>query len=169
VPLQFPEIVAKLVKAVRLGGKLKGGQDGLVDLFGGPTTHRVAAVQEHLQQADDAGVMDFDAGIADRTDGNRQGQALQQREVHMDIEALSLEAGETVRDGLEPLAHRIEMIQPFLQPEIVQIIGTEFVAQVSGELFVLFEEGVFPVGAEDMMTVFDLVDYGRQFPAQLLV
>jgi hypothetical protein len=87
----------------------------------------------------------------------------------MDIKALSLEAGETVRDSLEPLAHRIEMIQPLLQPEVAQIIGTEFVAQVSGELFVLFEEGVFPVGAEDMMPVFDLVDYGRQLSVKLLV
>ena len=65
---------------------------------------------------------------------------LEQREVHVDVEALSLEAGETVGDGLKPLAHRIEMIQPFLQAEVAQIIGTEFIAQVSGELFVLFED-----------------------------
>jgi hypothetical protein len=87
----------KLV-AVRLGRKQKRGQDGLVDLFGGPAAHSVAAVEEHFQETDEAGVMYFDTGIADRTDGNRQSQSLEQREVHMDVKAQRLKAGETVRD-----------------------------------------------------------------------
>jgi hypothetical protein len=49
-------------------------------------------VQENFQQADDAGVVDLDSGIAGRTDGEGQGQALQQWEVDVDIEALGLEA-----------------------------------------------------------------------------
>jgi len=32
-----------------------------MNLFCGPAADRVAAVQEHLQQADDAGVMEFDS------------------------------------------------------------------------------------------------------------
>ena len=67
---QLPEIVTKLVQSIRLLGKLKRGQDGFVDLLGGPATDGVAAVEENLQEADDPRVVDFDAGIADRADGN---------------------------------------------------------------------------------------------------
>jgi len=60
-----------------------------MNLFCGPAADRVADVQEHLQQADDAGVMEFDFGIADRTDSHGQSQPLQQGKVHRDMEALS--------------------------------------------------------------------------------
>ena len=169
VAFEFAQIVAELVQAVGFRGELEGGEDGLVNLFGGPAADGIAAMQQHLQQADDPGVVDFDAGIADRADGDGQGDPLQQREVHMDVEALRLEAGEAVGDGLEPFAHGIEMIEAFLQAEVAQVVGAEFVAQEAGELFVLFEEGVFPVGAEDVMAVLDLIDDGGEFPAQPLV
>src|SRR5271154_51834 len=84
----------------------------------------------------------------------------------MDVEALRLEAGETVRDGLELLADRIEMIEPLLQAEVAQVVGTEFIAQETGELLVLLEKGVLPVRTENMMPVLDLIDHGREFSAQ---
>ena len=87
----------------------------------------------------------------------------------MDIQALRLEAGETVGDGLEPLAHGIEMIESFLEADVAQVVGAEFVAQETGELLVLFEEGMFPVRPENVMSVLDLIDHRRQFPAQSLV
>ena len=61
------------------------------------------------------------------------------------------------------------MLQPLLQTEVAQIVGTYFVAQEPGELFILLEEGVFPIGSEDMMTVLDLLDDSRQFAAHALV
>ena len=166
---QFAQVVAELVQAVGFGRKLEGGEDGLVNLLGGPAADGSAAVQEHLQQADDPGVVDFDAGIADRTDGDGQGQSLQQRKIHVHVEALRLEAGEAVRDGLESFAHGVEMIESFLQAEVAQVVGAEFVAQEAGELLVLFEKGVLPVGAENVMAMLDLVDDGGQFAAQALV
>src|ERR1700679_2269580 len=87
----------------------------------------------------------------------------------MDVEALSLEAGEAICDGLESFANGLQMIQPLLQTEVPQIVGTEFVAQVAGKLFVLFEKGMLPVSTEHVMTVFDLIDDGGQFPVQPLV
>src|SRR4029434_1604125 len=62
-----------------------------------------------------------------------------------------------------------EMSEPLLQSKIAQIVGAQFVAQEPGEFFILLEEGVFPIGAEDMMTVLDLLDNRRQFAAQSLV
>src|SRR5580658_9655027 len=100
--------------------------------------------------------MDFDAGITNRTDGDRQSDPLQQGKVHMDVEAPRLEIGETVGDGLESFAHNIEMIESFLQTEVAQVVGTQFVAQKAGELLVLLEKRMFPVRSENMMAVLDL-------------
>ena len=79
--------------------------------------------------------MDFDPGIADRADGDRQGEALQQGEVDVDVEPLRLEAGEAGGDGLEALAHGVEMVQSLLETEIGEVVGDQFVAQEGGELF----------------------------------
>lgn len=47
----------------------------MVDLLGGPAADMTAAMQEDFDQADDAGVVDLDPGIADRADGDRQGES----------------------------------------------------------------------------------------------
>src|ERR1700688_4450552 len=87
----------------------------------------------------------------------------------MDIEALSLETSEAVSDGLEFLAHVVEMIEPFLQTEVAQVIGAKLVAEEAGELLVLFEKSVLPVGAEDVMAMLDLIVDRGQFPMQPFV
>ena len=51
------------------GRKLEGGEHGLMDLLGGPAADGVGAVEQHLQQTDDPRVVDFDAGITHRADG----------------------------------------------------------------------------------------------------
>jgi len=61
------------------------------------------------------------------------------------------------------------MIEPFLQAEVAQVVGTELVAQIAGELFVLLEKIVLPISAEDVMAVLDLIDDGGEFPVQPLV
>ena len=113
--------------------------------------------------------MDFDSGVTDGADHHRQGQTLQQGKIRMDIEPLGLAIGETIRNDLEAFAHGIEMIEPLLQSEIAQIVGNQFVAQEPGKLFILCEEGVFPIGSEDVMSMLDLLDDSRQFAAQSLV
>ena len=75
-------------------------------------------MQQDFEQADDAGVVDFDAGIARGADGDRQGDPLQQWEVGVNIEPLRLETGEATGDGLEGVANRIEMIQVLAQTEV---------------------------------------------------
>ena len=139
---ELAQVIAQLVQAIGSVVDVECGEDGLVDLPGGPAADVTAAVQEHLEEADDARVVDLDAGIANRADGDGQGEALQQREVDMDVEPLRLKAGKTAGDVLEPLAHGLEMVQSLPQPEIGEVVGDQLVAQVGGELFVLFEEGV---------------------------
>jgi hypothetical protein len=113
--------------------------------------------------------VDFDAGIADSAGGNGQGNPLEEWKVDRDVEALSLETGEAIRDGFEPFAYGAEMIEAFLQAEVAQVVGTEFIAQVAGELFVLPEKSMLPVSAENVMAVLDLIDDGGEFSVQSLV
>src|SRR5664279_1943385 len=105
-------------------------------MLGGPAADSVATVHEHLREPDYPRVMDLDAGIPHRSDGDRQGQPLEQREVHMDVEALRLKAGKAVGDDLESFPHCVQMIKSFLQAEVAQVVGAEFVAQVAGEFLI---------------------------------
>jgi len=108
-------------------------------------------------------------GWRTETDGNRQGDALQQRKVDVDVEPLRLEAGEPVGDGLELLADRLKIIQALLEGEVLEIIGAELVPQECAELLVLLQEGVLEVGAIDVMAMLDLVDHGRELAGDLAV
>jgi hypothetical protein len=62
---QLAQILAELVESVRFRGQLKRSENCLVNLFGRPAADGAAVVQEDLQQPDNPGVMDFDAGVAD--------------------------------------------------------------------------------------------------------
>src|SRR5215471_9810339 len=163
--LELAQVVAQSVQAVGALGEMEGCEDRLVDLLGRPAADVSSALQQDFEQADDPGFVDFDAGIAHGADGDRQGDPLQQWEVDMNVEPLRLEAGEAVGDGLEGLAHRIEMVEALAQAEVGEVVGTQFVAQEGRELLVLLEEGVFEVGAVDMMPVFDAVDHAGKLAA----
>ena len=129
-----------------------------MDLPGRPAADLRTAMQEDLEQADDARLVDLEAGITHRADSDRLGEALQQREIDMHVEPLGLAAGEAIRDRLEGGPHGIEMVEPFPQAEVGEIVGDQFVAQKGQELLILFEEAALEVGAENMMAVLDLVD-----------
>ncbi len=98
---QLAEIVAELVPPVGFLRESKRGEDGRMGLSGSPAADGGATMQEDFHQANDPRVMDFDSGIADGADGHGQGQTLQQREIHMDIEPLGLAIGETIGSDLE--------------------------------------------------------------------
>jgi hypothetical protein len=76
VPLEFSQIVAELVETVGGIGEGEGGQRGLVDFPGGPAANVGAAVHENFEEADHPGVVNLDAGIADRAEGRWQSHAL---------------------------------------------------------------------------------------------
>ena len=67
-----------MVQAVGAVGEMEGGEDGVVDVLGRPAADMTAAMQEDFEEADDARVVDLDAGIAHRADGDRKSKALQQ-------------------------------------------------------------------------------------------
>lgn len=86
----------------------------------------------------------------------------------MDVDALGLEPGEAIGDDLESLPHRVEMIQPFLQTDVAQVVGAQLVAQEPGKVFILLEEGDLPVGAENVMAVLDVIDQRGSLPFSCL-
>jgi hypothetical protein len=57
------------------------------------------------------------------------------------------------------------MVQSLFELEVGEVVGDQLVAQEGGELFVLLEEGVLEVGAEDVMAVLNAVDDGGQLAA----
>src|SRR5580704_13807280 len=71
-------------------------------------------MQQNLEEPNDASVVDFDTGIADRTDGDRQRHPLQKREVDVNVEPLGLEASEAAGDDFEGLADGVEIVQSLL-------------------------------------------------------
>jgi len=84
----------------------------------------------------------------------------------VNVEPLRLEGGEAASDGLELFADRLEMVQAFLETEVVEIVGAQFVAQEGGELLVLLQERVLEIGAKDMVTMLDLIDDGGKLAGQ---
>src|ERR1700687_2763586 len=127
-----------------------------------------SAVEKNLQQPDDAGLVDFDAGITNGADGKGECDALQEREVHVNVEPLCLVTRQSVRDDLKLLAHGVQVVEVFLQAEVTQVVRTNLVAQEGGKLFVLFEESILPIGAVDVMAVLDLLNDRAQLAAKLL-
>src|SRR5271166_3496786 len=115
MPFELAQVVAQLVEAVGLLREIKGGEDGVVDLPGRPATDLRAAMEENLEQAHDARLMDFEAGIADGADSDRVGKALEEGKVDMAVEPFCLEAGEAVGDRLEGGADGVEMVEPLPQ------------------------------------------------------
>jgi hypothetical protein len=167
VTFELAQIVAELVQTVSLVGQVEGGQDGVVNLLRGPTTDGVAAVEQDLQEPNDARIFDPDTGVTNRANGDGEGHALQQREVDMDVEPLRLTRSETIRDGHALLPNGAEVVQAFLQAEVGEVVGADFIAQEGEELLVLLEKGVLEVGAKDMVAVLDLIDDGGQFAFHL--
>ena len=75
--LEFAQIVAKLVEAVGVCREIERFEHALVDLASRPAPDLGAGVQKNLEEADDAGVLDFNAGVADRADRHGEGDPLQ--------------------------------------------------------------------------------------------
>src|SRR5690242_19701459 len=95
---------------------------GLVNVFGAPAAEIVAPMQQNLEQSDEASLMELDTRIADRADGDGQGEALQQREVHVDVQPLRLKLGETISDNQELPAHGLQVLQPFVEAKVAQVV-----------------------------------------------
>src|SRR5258705_1140336 len=164
--LHFAQIIAELIQAVACSRKFKGGQDRVVDSLGRPPADRSAAMQQNLHEPDHARVVDLDARKLRGSHRDGQRESLQKRELDVNVQALRLESDEAVSDRQEFFAHGGQVVQALPQSEVGQIIGADLISQEGGELLVLLHEGVFEIGAKDVMPVLDLLQRGVEFSLQ---
>src|ERR671923_1360823 len=160
------QIITQLGETVVLGTVV--GQDELMDLCATPTSHLSAAMEQHFHQPNHTCVVDLDPWDFTFACDHRQGQPLEQRKVHVDVEALSLESRETVGDPTEDLAHRGKVIERFLQMKVREIVAAHFASKEAGELLVLFDKGVLEIGPQDVMPVLDPLKGSAQLALKLL-
>jgi len=90
VGAQFAQVVSELVQVVPLCAEPEAGEDHLMELLRGPAADGGAGMQQHLHEADHAGVVNLDAGVLGGADGDGQGEALQQWEVDVCVQAARL-------------------------------------------------------------------------------
>ena len=157
---QFAQVIAQLVQAIAPVGQPEAGKDNIVKLLSTPAADGGAGMQQHLHEANDAGVVELDAGILRTAHGDGHGQALQQREVDLRVQAARLEGGEALGDAEEVLAQVGEVFESLSQSEVCQIVRAVLVAQEDSELLILLDERVLPVGTQDVMPVLELFERG---------
>ncbi len=71
-----------------------------------------------------------------------------------------------VGDCAQGVAHRLEVIQPFVEAEVLEVVAQRFQAQEGGELLVHADHRVLGVGAQDVMAVVDAFQHAGQLAGQ---
>jgi len=123
--LEFAQVVTELGEGVLVGAELVGVVDGLMDLARAPSAELGAAVEEDFHEAQHAGVVDLNAGDLGVSGGDGESQALEQREVDVDIQGLGLELSETVGDDSQSMTDGGQIVQGFVEAEILQVVAED--------------------------------------------
>src|SRR5262249_2596886 len=126
-----------------------------MDLCRAPAGHLSAAMEQNFHQSNHTSVMDLDPWDFAFARHDGRGQALEESEVDMHVEGLSLESRETIGDLTEHLAHHREVIERFLQMKVSKVVAAHFASEESEKLLVLFDKSVLEIGSQDMMTMLD--------------
>ena len=126
-------------------------------------------MEEHLEEAHQPGVVDLDAGDPDVTHGDRLGQALEYRKVHVDVQQLSLKAHEAVRRGDQLVTERRQHRKALLESEIVEAIDADLHPKERAEFLVDPGDEAFAIDAQHKVAVIDFLEHRVQLPAHALV
>jgi len=73
VALELAQVITELIEAVGALGEVEAGEHRMVDLLCRPAAEMTAAMQEDFEETDDPRFVDLDAGVTNRTNGDRQG------------------------------------------------------------------------------------------------
>ena len=136
VGFHLAQIIADWGEGIGLWGESKGIQNGLANLGRPPTVELRTSVQQHLHQAQHAGVLNLDAGDLAAARGEGQSQPLKQGEVDVDVEHFGFKASEAIRRGDQPLTQGGQILQPLAEGEIFHAVDADLQAEEGGELFV---------------------------------
>src|SRR3974377_283876 len=152
------EVVPKLSKGICSFRQSVGEQDPLMKRSGGEALDLVGGVEEDFHEAHHAGILDLDAGYAGSTRGNRQGQALEQRKIEMDVERGCLKASKPVIHRMEGLFHLGQTLQGLFEMKVGKVVAAGFDTEERPELLVLFDEGMLTIGPEHVMALLDAIE-----------
>jgi hypothetical protein len=141
--------------------------DQLMDVAGTPARHLSAAMEQNFHQSNHASVVDLNAGNFALASDNRQGQALEQSEVDMHVEGLSLESRVPASNLTEDLTYHGEVIERFLQTKVREVVAAHFASEKSEKLLVLLDKSVLEVGSQDVMTMLDSLQGRVHFALKL--
>lgn len=158
----FSEVVPELAKGICPLRQSVGLDDSLVKESSREALDLVGGMEQDFHQVHHAGVLDLDAGYTGSTGGNRQGQALEQRKIEMDVEGRCLKAGKTVIHRMEGLFHLRQMLQRLLKVEVRQVVAAGFNPKEGPELLVLFDKRMLPIGPEHVMALLDAIEGGME-------
>ena len=131
-----------------------------MDLCSCPAICFGSVVQQHLHEANHPGILDLDTGDLGLAHLYWKRQSLKKREVHVDIEILSLGSDEPIGDNHERLSYLWEVVEAFVKSEIGEIIAAQLCSQESRELLILLQESILEIRSKNVMSVFDLFQGG---------
>lgn len=100
------EIVAELGERIGMRLEPKGFEKRLMEITRSPRGDAGTGMDEHLHETDQAGIVDFDSWDFGMAGDDRESQTLEEGEIHMDLEGLSLKGSEPVGNGEEVGAYR---------------------------------------------------------------
>src|SRR6266851_8865875 len=118
-----------------------------MEVDGTPSQDFGAGVQQHLHQAQCAGVVEFDAGDFGGAARDGQREALKQGEINVYVQRLGLKLCKAVGNGGEQTAHLIAIVKTFVEAEVLEIVAKCLQPQKGGELLVHPHHRVLGVGA----------------------
>ncbi|HVN24115.1 MAG TPA: hypothetical protein VMT71_09085 [Syntrophorhabdales bacterium] len=133
---------------------------------GGEALDLVGGMEEDFHEAHHAGILDLDAGYAGGARGNRQGQALEQGDIEMDVEGGCLKASKPVMHRMEDLFHPRQTLRSLFEMNVGKSIAAGFNPEERPELLVVLGEGMLAIGPEHVMALRQAIEGRRELATE---
>lgn len=152
------EIIPELCDRVVVCGQSVGSEDPFVKRSGGEAPDLASGMEKDFHEAHHAGILNFDAGYPGGTGGNRQGQALEQGKIDVDVEHGCLKASKPVIHRMEGLFHLGQTLQRLFEVKVRKVVAAGFNPEERAELLVLLDEGMLAICPEYVMALLDAIE-----------
>lgn len=156
--LHLSEIIPELCDRVVVCGQSVACEDPCVKRSGGEAPDLASGMEKDFHEAHHAGILNFDAGYPGGTGRNRQGQALEQGKIDVDVEHGCLKVSKPVIHRMEGLFHLGQTLQRLFEVKVRKVVAAGFNPEERAELLVLLDEGMLAVCPEYVMALLDAIE-----------
>lgn len=163
----FTQVITELGERIGRGLETKGFEKSLMEITSSPRGDTGAGMNEHFHEADQAGIVDFNSWDFGMAGDDGESQTLEQREIDVDLKGFRLKGGEAVDNGQEFGAYGCQMLDSLFEEEVLQVIATDLDSQEGLKFFILFDKGMFEVGAQDMVAMVDPFEGGMELSLKM--